>query len=238
MHPGVPGRIWAGQVGSKSENIQKKIRFLKILERNFPIFSKKMFFLYKMGALEVTFVYNIESKIFFKIFSLFDLPWPVHMRPGVTKAVLRCQKWLQSDPKVATKSSSYAKSDPKVIPKSASHDKSDVEVTSKWLQSYFHTSKVTHFGVTLVSLWDHFDVTLGSLWYHFGITLWSLRGHFGITFFMKLGMYGSIDLTHGRRSIPVNTNLSSWLASSRFPSFICFIYFYLPRRESRSEINK
>ena len=83
----------------------------------------------------------------------------------------------------------------------------------------YHTSKVTHFGVTLVSLWDHFDVTLGSLWYHFGITLWSLRGHFGITFFMKLGMYGSIDLTHGRRSIPVNTNLSSWLASSRFPSF-------------------
>ena len=102
---------------------------------------------------------------------------------------------------------------------------------------YLHTSKVTHFGVTLVSLWDHFDVTLGSLWYHFGITLWSLRGYFGITFFMKLGMYGSIDLTHGRRSIPVNTNLSSWLASSRFPSFIFFIYFYLPRRESRSEIN-
>ena len=81
-----------------------------------------------------------------------------------------------------------------------------------------------HLGVTLVSLWDHFDVTLGSLWYHFGITLWSLRGHFGITFFMKLGMYGSIDLTHGRRSIPVNTNLSSWLASSWFPSFI---FFYL-----------
>ena len=62
MHPRVPGRIWAGQVGSKSENIQKKIRFLKILERNFPIFSKKMFFFYKMGALEVTFVYDIESK--------------------------------------------------------------------------------------------------------------------------------------------------------------------------------
>ena len=84
-----------------------------------------------------------KNLIFFWIFSLFDLTWPVHMRPGVTKAVLRCQKWLQSDPKVATKSSSYAKSDPKVIPKSASHDKSDVEVTSKWLQSYLHTSKVT-----------------------------------------------------------------------------------------------
>ena len=64
---GEPGRIWAGQVGSKSENIQKKIRFLKILERNFPIFSKKMIFLYTMGALEVTLVYskNVKTRVGF-----------------------------------------------------------------------------------------------------------------------------------------------------------------------------
>ena len=63
MHPGVPGRIWTGQVGSKSENIQKKIRFLKILERKFPIFSKKNDFFIHNGSFGSHFrVWYIESK--------------------------------------------------------------------------------------------------------------------------------------------------------------------------------
>ena len=50
------------------------------------------------------------------------------------------------------------------------------------------------------------------------------RADLAACFYRSRGLKGSIDFTRGRRSLPVNTNLSSWLASSRFPFFVLLLF--------------
>ena len=131
--------------------------------------------------------------------------------------------------------------------------------------TYIDLHTLTH--AQLGSLWCHFGITLMSLWGHFGIISGSLCGHFGVTLGLHfLWSWGCMDLSTWLMAVDPHPWTPTWAHGWQvhgFPvSFFLFIFIclggnhevksissfsagitkwnqlYLPRRESRSEINK